>query len=252
VKKSGNWTTDEALVRGPIVEYDMAAAGLSAAASLGLLDRSEYERLMAMPKRARQVAIGKAYRRDPDFGDAVERGIASSVSKLLAVNGIADGDLVSLKRDAVFTTVECRTLELGEFVRFVEKGRYTTFARAGDSEVYFSSDDGGYAVKGIPDDRVALHEGFMLDLIFRVLRSSEQEDRGVTLRLARRIHAEYVGAELPVGNYREFNAESQFRLEESVGPYNLMVEDVDDLEHVDHRYNLTRVLIPLFGAALSV
>jgi hypothetical protein len=250
VKKAMNWTTRERRVQGVIRCYDLRAAGLSAARELDLIPEAEFSRLMGLPKKQRQVAVGKMYREDPAFGSAVEARIAEAMSTFISENGLAQEDIISVKRDAVYSKKPCSSLSVGEFLSFRESAKFSSFVKAPGLEFYYSSWDNTYEVKGISPERLVLHSGFMLDALIGIMSTAEQDDKSLVVMRARKLHEDYVTASLPVGFYRELNPESMFRFEGKIGTLGLLSDSAMDLESIDHRYNLM-VMIEFFGNLLG-
>jgi hypothetical protein len=250
VSKPETWTTPKRRVSNIIREYDLRAAGLSAALELELISLEQYDDFLEMRKKERQIAIGKMYLQDKDFAKAVEGGIAKAVKDFCELNEIQRSDIVSIKRDAVYCTSQCSEMNVGEHLEFREVGVFSSFVKAPGVEFYYSSWDSSIQVKGISPEKLVLHENYMLNSVKSLIALAEQDDSSLVLKAARKLRLSYIRAELEIGFYREFNAGSLFRMERKLAGHEMVTNLEVPLEEIDHRYNLY-FMTELFGALLG-
>ena len=248
--KGQNWTTPLSSVRDlAIYEYDMEAAGLSAALGRGLLTEAEAAELPSLPKDERVVRLGLICRDRPEVLEGVESGIREAVEAFCAENGIGEEEVLSVKRDAIYTTVRAKALELGRHVRFRLAARYTSFYNLGDGfELWYSSRDDSMAVKGLGQDVAERHRDASLGLARRILGTAEAAARDPLMLALQRARRAYVSIELDPECYRELTKESLFRVRGEVGGCALHSDTFPGPDRVDPSFNYSKLLRPLIAA----
>lgn len=117
-----------------ICEYDMRSAGASVAAEKGLISDEVYTDLVDgtfTDKLMRQIIIGKLMEEEKNkYGDSelrkvIEDGINEYVNKFIELNKIKESNIIERAKDALFIRKpNIRKKRLGDYVRFLEKGRY--------------------------------------------------------------------------------------------------------------------------------
>lgn len=243
-----NYTADVDVFLGQITEVDMASAGMTVIRVERLLPPDVIARIEALPKRDQSVAVGKIAR-IPAFQGLANRvtdGIRRRVEEMLGVNGIGLDRILSVKRDAVFVTGPVPPgLVLRDGTKFRVKSSYTSFCRLGGVEVYAVPRRGLADLKGIPEERRALHRDYITRMVLDVLGLLEKGDRveaAHTLQLFRR---DYCTRKLPLGFYREFNAASSFAVSAGHRVFQFDGEAGVDRADLEIAHNLRNVVIPL-------
>ena len=84
-----------------IVEWDMERASLSVCERFNLLDKNEIQRMKALPKLEREIAMGKHQRGNKEFSNQLLSGIREIRRKFLEVNGLDETNILSLHNDAI-------------------------------------------------------------------------------------------------------------------------------------------------------
>ena len=86
-----------------ICEYDIESAGLNIIKYYGLLPQDRITYLEGMSKEARNKQIGIYQRDDSVFKEALSEGFVNIRKEFFELNEIEDDDILSIKKDAIFT-----------------------------------------------------------------------------------------------------------------------------------------------------
>lgn len=237
-----------------IIEYDLKSANTSLCREYNLLPEEKIQELEYFPKQKRVETIGKMQRKDKEFKQKLKDAFLDIRRRFFFENDIEDGDILSVKKDAIFCLREVSHTEFGS-CRFVKKNVYTSYLYANSLEFYYSppgiSGDGRIDVKGIGDNALKLHEDFMLKFLTRFFFHLENSSKKTLYGFISRFITKYKHLELDIGYYREFNNLSMVRLNDS----NEMYEDPtfipyqDRHAHLDISYNF-QLLLEIIGIIL--
>lgn len=226
-----------------IIEWDIKSANTSLMRYYNLQPNKIIDKLASMPKSQREISVGKLMKKDKEFAKALEESFNKIIQEFMDTNNLTWDDIVSVKKDAVF--VKNHGIQKSEFgaVHFIPKNQYKHVLLLPKYEIYISNEK--IDVKGIPDEKVALHKNGMLDFINTALDSA---DNFISMQ---KFFKEYVTAyklkELEFDSYREFNPDSLFTIG---GEFPMRVEDMieEDMEFLDISYNYINVIIPTIQA----
>ena len=163
-----------------IIEYDIADAGFSIIKEYRLLPRQKIMELEMLGKGIeRHIAIGKLQGSDKVFSSKFTEKFAEIRSVFVNSNDLTDNDILSVKKDAIFTTKKCYNVEFGN-IRFVEKNVYSSYIRfsnINNIEIYYSNDL--FDIKNIGESSANKHRLFMLDTIKSIISMIENKDQRV-------------------------------------------------------------------------
>ena len=226
-----------------IIEWDIKSANTSLMSYYNLQPEKVIQKLANMAKSQREIAVGKLMRKDKEFSRNLEESFNKIIQEFMDTNELSWDDIVSVKKDAVF--VKNHKIAHSEFgaVHFIPKNQYKHVLLLPKYEIYIS--DSVTDVKGIPNDKLPLHEDGMLDFIRTTMESASEMNH------LKSIFKEYVTAykrkELEFEAYREFNSDSFFRIG---GEFPMMTDAMieDDMEFLDISYNYINVIIPTIQA----
>lgn len=227
-----------------IIEYDMREAGFSLIQHFKLLPEKEINLLKKLDKERRKIQIGLLERESKELRENLKQAFVKARTIFYETNQLEEWDIISVKKDAIFTTKICMHTKFGDFIEFRPKNTYTAYIQFSSRktiEIYYS--DEKIDVKGISDDVVTRHQAFLLDFIGRFIRRLEMESVENVIDFLRRFIDKYKRKELPVGYYREFNSDSMYRLARS----GAKIIDMKDEEKntLDISYNFKEILIRL-------
>ena len=218
----------EYLFNTEIIEYDMQSAGLSLIKKYQLLDADEIFKLNNLSKGELNVAVGKIQRDRPGFSHLLLEKFTLARGEFILDNKLTDDQIVSVKKDAIFTVGRCPITNFG-MVTFIPKHTYSSYVRfTGNSniEIYYSDTD--LEIKGIGEIGLSRHRLYMVDFIRRIIKLLESRDPS-TRRYLRTFIDSYRANELDDGYYLEFN-----NLSQSINPV----------------FNFTNLIVPFIQIAV--
>lgn len=221
--KQVNYRSDLGFIFSKYIrEYDIQKANISILYSYGAIDKNTYNRLYNAPRELRQIEIGLMLRNNPDLYDILSNGIQDAKKTLFEHNDLNESDILSIKNDAVF--VIGKSLSETEFglIKFVNKNTYTSYMLLGGIEIYYKKvssahlyqidDVSTVEVKGIGDSNLELHRPFLLDFIIFIFECIEHGEYEHAVSSVKDFYQDYIELKLHIGYYREFNAQSLYRL----------------------------------------
>ena len=151
------------LVNNEIIEYDMKSADISIIESKGLLSEEEIELIKSLPKKVRNTKIGKMQKRNKELVKELNKGFTEYRKLLIETNEIDDSDIISIKKDAIFTTKRCDKKSFDK-VQFVEKNIYTSYYYFRNGiEIYYNKNR--MDVKGINDEKLKNHKEYFASFL---------------------------------------------------------------------------------------
>lgn len=246
--KKTNYTTPLTYVQNTIYEYDIKAANLAMLRQSGKVDSKTLDKLEALDKQSREVAVGKIISRQPEAYTIISKGIRKARERLFRENGIQDYEVLSIKNDAVFIIGrKLKHTKFGE-VEFRPKNQYALFQRLDKIELLYDKKHGTVDIKGVKDAVVNHpdHQDGMIQF-FREVFQYLCYDRRDDLRkyLIQFVH-DYKNLELPHQYYRELNSDNIYRtiMELSGFGYNLEEIGDHDLAFINPVYNYKRFIMP--------
>lgn len=199
----------EYIFNDEIIEYDIQDAGFSIIKQFKLLPDNKIRELASMDKGLeRHRAIGILQRDDRILSKNLSDKFADVRRIFISSNNITDDNIISVKKDAIYTIGQCRKLVFGQ-VRFVPKNTYTSYIRFPEIqnvEIYYSSS--GVDVKGIGTSAVNRHQLYMMEFIRTVMLMIEENNPRVKRYLSKFIK-DYKSGELEEAFYLEFNNKSR-------------------------------------------
>lgn len=195
----------EYLFNDDIIEYDMSDAGFSLIKQYRLLPDEKIRELTLLGKgKERHIAVGILQKNDKEFTKRLMDKFTEIRAIFIAANNLTDDDIISVKKDAIFTTKHCSKLKFGNIV-FAEKNRYTSYIRFSDIhnlELYYSSSK--IDIKGMSDKAVNRHRLYMIDFLRKCISMIESKNSRVKRYLDNFI-SDYKSMELDEEYYLEFN-----------------------------------------------
>ena len=226
-----------------IIEWDIKSANTSLMSYYNLQPDKVIQKLASMTKSQREISVGKLMKKDKEFAKKLEESFNKIIQEVMDANQLSWDDIVSIKKDAVFVkNHKINHIEFGA-VHFIPKHQYKHVLLLPKYEIYIS--DSVTDVKGIPDEKLSLHEDGMLDFIRTTMETASE-----FLKL-QSFFKEYVTAyknkELEFDAYREFNSDSLFRIG---GEFPMLSDSMieDDIDVLDISYNYMNVVIPTIQA----
>lgn len=233
------------LIAHHIYEYDIQKANINILRELRLIDDDYYNKLLKMKRMQRQMEIGYLIKYNEGLGDKLANGILQYKKRLFEENGIEDSDILSIKNDAVF--IIDKNLKNTKFgrVHFVKKNSYTSFVKLTKTiEIYFEyntiDSTMSLDIKGISEENLQKHHEYMATFLAEILYYVETGSIAEALTYAGDFYNNFISYKLPVGYYRNFNAESDFIINANGTTYsvNYIIDSDVMLRSVDIGYNV--------------
>ena len=226
-----------------IIEWDIKSANTSLMSYYNLQPDKVIQKLASMKKSQREISVGKLMRKDKEFAKKLEESFNMIIQEFMDTNQLTWDDIVSVKKDAVF--VKNHKITHSDFgaVHFIAKNQYQHVLLLPKYEIYLSQSK--IDVKGIPDEKLPLHEDGMIDFIRSSMEIASEYNK------LQSFFKEYVTAykrkELDFDAYREFNSDSLFRIG---GEFPMLSDSMieDDMDVLDIAYNYINVIIPTIQA----
>lgn len=232
-----------------IIEYDMKEAGFSLIKEFNLLPDSVIDKLKEKPKSERTISIGMIQRDNRELAENLSLAFQSARKMFFESNQLEYNDIVSVKKDAIFTSRPVDSCEFGKYIKFRKKNQYTSYLYLGKAlELYYSPSH--LDIKGINDSKIKLHEGYMVDLFKKYFHKAETESPEVLLDFMRRFTDKYKRKELDIGYYRTFDNRSALEIYRNG---ELMLFDKymeNDKEDISIDFNFFNVLLKLMRIPL--
>lgn len=229
-----------------IYEYDIHAAGLSITKEFKLLSEKEIKKIENKPnKKAIAIAIGIAQRKDKVYKEELAKGFIKARKLFFEANNLEDYQILSIKKDAIFTLVPCNVQRFGE-IEFLQKHKYSSCMMTDKYEFYYGRDE--IDVKGLDDAVVYHHQDFLLSFMKKFFYTVECGTKQDGMRMLRVMIDRYKRLELDPGYYREFNRENNYK--EKSGE--LVYSDVTPmlLPDIDISFNFINIILPLLKTLL--
>ena len=226
-----------------VVEWDIHSANTSLMSYYNLQPEKVIHKILGMAKSQRVIAVGKLMRKDREFAKNLEQSFNKIVQEFMDTNQLTWDDIVSVKKDAVF--VKNHKITQSDFgdVHFIPKNQYKHVLLLPKYEFYLS--DKAIDVKGIPDEKLPLHENGMLYFVRNVMSLASNP---MKLHSFFREYVEaYKQKELDYDAYREFNSDSLFKI---LGEYPMDSETLldDEIDDLDISFNYMNVVLPTIQA----
>lgn len=196
-----------------IFEYDISKANISILLQYGYISEREFNMYAQMNRLQRQIAIGRL-QQDPKYARVINDGFVEARKALILTNNIQDEDIISIKKDALYVLNRLNHTDFG-YIRFTLRGNYSIFLYCKGLEIYFyyneREDDYNIEIKGINDDKLYLHQDY-ISFICDVLRLVQKNNVKDAIQLMMEFGKQYNAGSLPISYYREFNADSMYRI----------------------------------------
>lgn len=232
----------EYLISNEIIEYDMRSAGFNIIKKFKLLDDKRISHLESLPKQRRQITIGMYQQNNKDFAKALNEKFVEMRRLFFEANSLDDDDVLSIKKDAIITTKRCYNT-IFDNVEFAEKHMYTSYYYISKFEIYVGPEK--IDMKGISDEKLKLHEDYMLDFLFRFLKLVETGSRKQIVGNLVQFADFYKRRELEVGYYRELNSDSLYKFNKNFIGDLIGFQNVNSVDNIDISFNYMKFIVPL-------
>jgi len=237
------------VIHNHIYEYDIRSANTSVLANSDEFDQNVINKLNTMNKDSRNRSVGLLIQQNKAIGKIIANGIIDAKYLLFTENKIQDGEVVSIKNDAVF--IAGRKLKYTDFrsVHFRIKGNYNLYINLNGIEFYYSVRTNQLDIKGIADDIISTEDHQMGMIVFLkkifcfIVREQQDKLREYLLQFV----SDYKSLKLPHQYYREFNEYNFYRTKYYIPnfEFNLLYTGEKDKDMINGIYNYTKFILPL-------
>lgn len=242
-----------------IREYDLSKANVTALLYQNRLSLSEYNEYLTMSKELREKKIGLLIRSDRSIYKDIQAGIIEAKKRLLTLNSVEDFNIVSIKNDAVFIVGNELMHTCFPPFEFKIKNVYNIFLQLQDLEIYYGDfldpSSGNINttidIKGISDERLARHQGGMLDIICDTCYRLQRENIQSTMTWICEMYRQFLTRSLSKQYYRNLDAFSGYTFKTSVHVVSLQEIDDTMIPVVDINRNLS-ILRDLVGIVSDI
>ena len=230
-----------------IYEFDMKEAGYNLSIAYKLLPSDKIEELGRMKKDRRKIEIGKLQRDDKEYKEQLAKAFQEARRMFFEINNLQVDEIISIRKDAIFTTRYCEYQKFLDYIEFRPKNEYSSYIRLNKKvELYYSQDK--MDIKGLGDETINYHKDYMIHFIRLFFQKMETEDSATVLGFMRRFIDKYKRRELPIGYYRRFDRDPRFdTYDDSIKFYEYWEDQKEDL---NIKFNYIEVLIKLIKIPL--
>jgi hypothetical protein len=225
----------------------MREAGYNLSIAYKLLSKDKIEELGRMKKDRRKIEIGKLQRDNKEYKERLAKAFQEARRMFFEINNLQVDEIISIRKDAIFTTRYCEYQKFLDCIEFRPKNEYSSYIRLNKKiELYYSQDK--MDIKGLSDETIDYHKDYMIHFIRLFFQKMETEDSAAVLGFMRRFIDRYKRRELPIGYYRRFDRDPRFdTYDDSLKFYEYWEDQKDDL---NIKFNYTEVLIKLIKIPL--
>lgn len=227
------------IINSRIYEYDITKANINILYYYDIIQENEYNKLYNMSRIDRQKAIGIKILQDRNIHNIIHNGIIEMRKNFLESNNISDDQILSCKNDAIFLMNTKPNITKFGNIEFVLKNTYTSFLKTSMLELYYLNDMNmeKLDVKGISDQKLLLHENYMIDFIkalFDMIDYSKED----ALIMLRSFYNQFMNNQLDIGYYRNFDPDSLYKINIMGNIYDTEIINPQDIIYVNKDCNI--------------
>jgi len=230
-----------------IYEYDMKDAGFSIIKENKLLKEKKISYISNLNKKEKNVYIGNILKYQQDISKIISENFKKIRRIFLESNNLEEGNIISIKKDAIFTDKICRKLVLTNNIEFRLKNRYTSFYKFNKLEIYFSNDL--ISIKGA--SKKFSMENDLIRYLKLILKLLERNEKTILYKKLIELKEKYIFGELDIESYREIESGS-FKLDFNINKQNIYLEEIEGelFNRLDISYNFFNIILQLFKYAI--
>lgn len=221
----------EYIIDSTIREFDISKANISILRDANVLSEEEYQYLLFAPRMERQIYIGKLQGSNTDITNILKSGIANAKRIFMESNNIQDSEILYIRNDAIAIIGNryISNLAITNRVSFRESARYSSFYKFNAIDMLYYYDPVTHAesfdVKGLGESATNIHKPYMIDFICELFYRAQMEGVQQAIPILQSFHYKYVRKELEIGYYREFNPQSNYKLDSRMAMYSSLYID---------------------------
>ena len=231
-----------------IYEYDIRQANIHALLAIGKIDINKYNYYKKVPKQIREVDIGYMIQSDPSLYNQIQEVIKEAKRQFVSKNNINLQQILRIANDSIYIISPYKTLDTtvninGVAIEFVCKNHFNSYMKLCDSILFFLDSSGDYwnlDIKGINKNKIEYHQE-LLSMICNIVDARINGGKESAIYQLVALQKEYVNFSLPESCYRELNAESGFRINNTIDHQSYILSYIyglDNMRNIDISYNL--------------
>lgn len=187
-----------------IREYDLKSAGLNILYNKGIFKDKEYDILLKKEKFQRNYLIGKFLQNNPYCNKILMDTFIEIRKKFFELNNLEDTDILSIKKDAIFTIdKECKNLEFDNY-QFVSKGKFTNFVQFNQKEFYYNKYTENFEIKGYSEETKNFQKNYYFNLLKNIIKLSNKKDE--IFKILIEIKSDLLEYKLPLEYYKDIDS----------------------------------------------
>ena len=195
-----------------IREYDIAKANINILLYKGMISKSEYDYLYALPKIKREIVIGNKQRNNHKFTEALTDGFRDARHMFYNANNIKKDSILAIKKDAIFLIGKIAQHTIFDNIEFKLKNTYVSYYNLAHMEFYYTNiNQEKIDIKGMSDDSIILHKNYFYDLLCFIFSEALSGNYKNLLTLIKDISIRFLNGDFSIEYYREFNNRSLYR-----------------------------------------
>lgn len=245
ISKHNYLTPIPCIFNNDIWEYDIKQANINCLKASGGISDDQYNYLVSVPKEIREVYIGKLQKEDYGIIEQISEGIKISKIQFAIQNNLSESHIIRIANDSIYYNnpypLENRFVSINNHkLEFVLKNHFTSFLNLNKVILFLNlsnSEEWIIDIKGINSDLHYLHENF-LSAICSIIQAKNNSGIGLALNIYNNYYEKYVRRQLPINNYREFNADSCFRIKSKYSEYLYSSQSGLNINTINIDYNL--------------
>lgn len=253
--KKHNYTNKDIdyIVSSNIREYDIKSAGFNMLISADALSDKKKEYLSSLDKEKRNITIGLMQKNNKEITKIINSRLEYYRKEFIQSNDILDYNIISVKKDAIFTVNAIIKKTKFDNVIFDCKNKYSSYYNINGVEFFFSKMNNDLTIKGLgkmdSEDKKNLkkHNDYMINFLIELFKLNESSNRNACMYLRDFVY-KYINKKLNINYYRELNGDSKFRLKDlKMGNSNYALDSIskDYLKYIDITYNYRNIIVPI-------
>jgi len=229
---------------GKIFEYDLKNAGFSVIKAKSLLSKDLIEYIDTLDKKNQNIVIGKLSTEYTNLFSEILNEFILLRNKFVIKNNLEFNDILSIKKDAIFTFKQCNNLQIGENYSFIKKNEYSSYLYIDNKEFYYNFNKDTISIKGLSNLNNHIS---MINFIKKSLRLMEESENKLKIfNYLKKFKEEYINGQLDISYYREMNNNGLYRLEDIIQSnatsIYLNYANNSSKEFISNRYNYVHII----------
>lgn len=224
----------------------MKRGGLSIIKNDKLLSDSEINRLDLLEKEKCNKEIGLLMRKNKKFKKELTNSFPKYMNKLIVENDVTNDEIVTIKKDALFTiNKRCIKNEFG-YVQYRIKNKFDVYIKFHKNfEIFYNQENDEIVIKGISKNTQYIHRKGFIRFFKQVAFLCTYEEVANIREFIYEFAYKYVNKQLDFVFYKEFNELSHYMLnmDGNTWEYKGDIKNIC-VDYLDIGYNYMNYVVP--------